>query len=113
MRVAALADGRIRNLAAPVARSSRTPVTASEYIESRTDALVPHGNYFGYHRNPFGFNGREPQGERGPESFRILGLGDSFTFGAVPYPRAYLRFAEACTSPTTPTGTSPATGWLA
>ncbi len=64
-------------------------------MESRPDALIPHGISFGYRRNRFGFNDREPEDEAQRGAFRVVGLGDSFAFGFVPYPRAYLTTAEA------------------
>lgn len=52
----------------------------------------PGQNYFGYRLNSVGFNDTEFTVE--PDKFRIIGLGDSFAFGVVPYPNNYLSQLE-------------------
>lgn len=64
-------------------------------MASRPDVFRPHESALGYYRNRSGFNDREVEDELRPGAFRIVALGDSFTFGFAPYPRAYLTVAEA------------------
>jgi len=95
VRVVSRFDPRTRVLASPHGARHHVPTSAAEFMESRPDALVSHGNSFGYRRNRFGFNDREPEEDSRPGAFRVVGLGDSFAFGMVPYPRSYLTTAEA------------------
>ena len=48
----------------------------------------------GFRLNSKGFKDVEYQKEKKPGTFRILGIGDSFTYGSVPYVNNYLTVAE-------------------
>jgi hypothetical protein len=66
------------------------------YLSAQASALMPHRDFLNYWNNSLGFNDVEftvpkPQGR-----FRIMALGDSFTYGLVPYPDAVMtRLEEA------------------
>ena len=67
--------------------------TLEELLETQP-FLISHTGRFGYWTNSFGFNDQEfevpkPSGRR-----RILALGDSFCYGAVPYPYVVLSKVE-------------------
>lgn len=53
----------------------------------------PHAEYYGYRLNSHGFKDLE-FGKKEEGTYRILGLGDSFAFGVVPYPDNFLTVAE-------------------
>jgi hypothetical protein len=52
-------------------------------------------DYDGFHINSRGFKDVEFQTQKAPDIFRILGIGDSFSFGAVPYPNNYLTLLRS------------------
>lgn len=51
------------------------------------------------HINALGFRDREHPIEKPRGAYRILGIGDSFVYGAVPLEQNFLRVAEACLAP--------------
>ena len=56
--------------------------------------LISHTGRFGYWTNAFGFNDKEFEVPKPPGRTRILALGDSFCYGAVPYPSVVLTLVE-------------------
>ena len=69
--------------------------TLEAYLASRLD-LVPHRDFLNYWNNAFGLNDLEFVVPKPPGRFRIMALGDSFTYGLVPYPDAVMtRLEEA------------------
>ncbi len=69
--------------------------TLEAYLASRPD-LVPHRDFLNYWNNAFGLNDLEFEVPKPPGRFRIMALGDSFTYGLVPYPDAVMtRLEEA------------------
>ena len=65
------------------------------YLASRVD-LVPHRDFLNYWNNAFGLNDVEFVVPKPPGRFRIMVLGDSFTYGSVSYPDAVMtRLEEA------------------
>ena len=65
------------------------------YLASRVD-LVPHRDFLNYWNNAIGLNDVEFEVPKPPGRFRIMALGDSFTYGVVPYPDAAMtRLEEA------------------
>lgn len=55
--------------------------------------VAPHSEYLGFPTNALGFYDTEFT-RAGRGSFRIVGLGDSFAFGVVPYQHNYLTLVE-------------------
>ncbi|ODS84448.1 MAG: hypothetical protein ABS46_03460 [Cytophagaceae bacterium SCN 52-12] len=54
---------------------------------------TPHASIYGYPLNSEGFRDEE-FGPKDKHTYRIVGLGDSFTFGVTPYPQNFLTIAE-------------------
>ena len=80
-----------------VGDAAEQPVLRSleAYLASRVD-LVPHRDFLNYWNNAFGLNDVEFVVPKPPGRFRIMALGDSFTYGSVPYPDAVMtRLEEA------------------
>ena len=63
------------------------------YLASRGD-LVPHRDFLNYWNNAFGLNDVEFVVPKPRGRFRIMALGDSFTYGLVPYPDAVMTRVE-------------------
>ncbi len=55
---------------------------------------VPHSDNYGYKLNSRGFKDVEYQMVKKPDTYRIVGIGDSFTFGVAPYPYNFLTLLE-------------------
>jgi hypothetical protein len=56
--------------------------------------VKPHVSFYGFELNSRGFNDVEFNIHKEPGVYRILGIGDSFAFGVVPYPFNYLTLIE-------------------
>jgi SGNH hydrolase-like domain, acetyltransferase AlgX len=56
--------------------------------------VKPHASFQGFELNSRGFNDVEFKIDKEPGVFRILGIGDSFAFGIVPYRFNYLTLIE-------------------
>jgi lysophospholipase L1-like esterase len=54
----------------------------------------PHAEDYEFKLNSQGFKDVEFNTQKDPQTYRILGIGDSFTFGVVPYPDNYLTVLE-------------------
>jgi hypothetical protein len=96
LRVAAALDPRVRVLATGgAARPAATYVTLEDFIAAQAAYITPHRAWYNHWSNTFGFNDEEfvepkPQGR-----LRVLVVGDSFTFGPVPYPQGVMTLTEA------------------
>ena len=96
VRLAARWSPEIRGLAVPRAeRRPRTFASLEAYLASKPTQVVPHRNWFNYWNNALGLNDVEFTAPKPPGRFRILALGDSFTFGLVPYPHNVMTLLEA------------------
>jgi hypothetical protein len=95
VRLAARWSPRVRDLAVP-ARTREPEAFASleAYLASKPTQVVPHRNWFNYWNNALGLNDVEFARAKPPGRVRILALGDSFTFGLVPYPAAVMTLLE-------------------
>ncbi len=54
----------------------------------------PHATSFGFTHNSYGFKDVEHTVDKPPDVFRILGIGDSFVYGVVPYEHNFLTLLE-------------------
>jgi hypothetical protein len=66
-----------------------------EYLATQSLHLVPHRRWFNYWTNAQGFNDEEFVVPKPAGRFRIMAVGDSFTFGLVPYPQNVMTLVEA------------------
>jgi hypothetical protein len=96
MRVAAAINPHVRVLA--TGRATRRAVhytTLEQFVAAQAAHITPHRRWYNYWSNAFGFHDEEfvepkPAGRR-----RVLVVGDSFTFGPVPYPQGVVTLTEA------------------
>jgi hypothetical protein len=95
VRLAARWSPAVRDLAGPRAkRGPRAFPSLEAYLASQPTQVVPHRNWFNYWNNALGLNDVEFEVPKPPGRFRILALGDSFTFGLVPYPHNVMTLLE-------------------
>ncbi len=95
LRVLALFSPDVRYLAR--ARGSQaTPrfTSLTQYLASKSDSVVPHRTSFNHWTNGLGFHDEEFVVPKPPGRFRIMAVGDSFTYGLVPYPRTAMTLLE-------------------
>jgi hypothetical protein len=96
VRVGAAFDPRVRLLATGrAARPTVTYTTLEQFVRAQAAHITPHRRWYNHWSNAFGFHDEEfvepkPAGRR-----RVLVVGDSFTFGPVPYPQGVVTLAEA------------------
>src|SRR5262245_7162673 len=96
LRVVAALNPGVRFLA--TGRGSRPTVaypTLEAFLASQAAYIAPHKPWYNYWSNTLGFYDEEfvepkPAGRR-----RVLAVGDSFTFGTVPYPLGVSTLTEA------------------
>src|SRR5262249_48082257 len=67
----------------------------AEYLASMPTHVVPHRNWFNYWNNALGLNDEEFVVPKPAGRFRIMALGDSFTYGLVPYPDSVMTVLKA------------------
>jgi hypothetical protein len=95
VRLAARWSPAVRDLAGPRdRRGPRTFASLAAYLASQPTQVVPHRNWFNYWNNALGLNDEEFEVPKPAGRFRILALGDSFTFGLVPYPHTVMTLLE-------------------
>ena len=96
VRLAAWWSPVVRDLAVRRDRPAPRPFTSlSAYLASQPTQVVPHRNWFNYWNNALGLNDEEFEVPKPTGRFRILALGDSFTYGLVPYPHNVMTLLEA------------------
>ena len=96
VRLAARWSPAVRDLAVPRDRRGPRPFASlAAYLASQPTQVVPHRNWFNYWNNALGLNDEEFEVPKPAGRFRILALGDSFTFGLVPYPHTVMTLLEA------------------
>jgi len=95
VRLAAWWSPRVRDLAVPRDRRGAQGFTSlAEYLASQPTQVVPHRDWFNYWNNALGMNAEEFVVPKPSGRFRVLALGDSFTYGIVPYPQAVMTILE-------------------
>jgi hypothetical protein len=96
LRLIAVVSPETRYLSTARGAESRRRFTSlREYLASRTVQVVPHRQWFNYWTNALGFNDEEFTVPKPAGRFRIMAVGDSFTFGLVPYPQNVMTVLEA------------------
>ena len=66
-----------------------------EYLATQPAHVVPHRRWFNHWTNALGFNDEEFTVPKPAGRFRIMAVGDSFTYGLVPYPQNVMTLLEA------------------
>src|SRR5262245_53635080 len=69
--------------------------TLEAYLASQSAQVVPHRDWLNYWTNALGFNDEEFTVPKPAGRFRIMALGDSFTYGLVPYPYTVMTLLES------------------
>jgi hypothetical protein len=96
VRLAARWSPTVQDLAgSPTERASHTFASLEAFLASKPTQVVPHRNWFNYWNNALGLNDGEFEVPKPSGRFRILALGDSFTYGLVPYPHTAMTVLEA------------------
>ena len=95
-RLAADLSPRVAYLAtASMPPSERRFSRLQDYLASKIIVAIPHRNWFNYWTNAVGMNDEEFAVPKPPGRFRIMAVGDSFTYGLVPYPYATMTVVES------------------
>jgi hypothetical protein len=95
LRVAALLDPHVRLLATGGAsRAAVTYASLEEFTAAQAAFIRPHRPWFNYWSNALGFHDEEFVEPKPAGRLRILAVGDSFTFGPVPYPHSVMTLTE-------------------
>jgi hypothetical protein len=96
LRVAAAVDPQVRFLATGRAtRPARTYPTLEAFIAAQAAHVAPHRPWYNHWSNGFGFHDEEFVEPKPAGRLRVLAVGDSFTFGPVPYPQGVMTLTEA------------------
>jgi hypothetical protein len=96
VRLAAVFSFEVRYLATAGRRKGpREFRSLDEYLASPSTHAIPHRNFMNYWANALGLYDEEFVIPKPPGRFRIMALGDSFTYGSVPYPDSVMTLLEA------------------
>jgi hypothetical protein len=95
LRVAAALDGRVRFMATGRAgRPTARYATLEEFLGAEAAHITPHKAWYNHWSNAFGFHDEEFVEPKPAGRFRVLVVGDSFTFAPVPYPQGVVTLTE-------------------
>jgi len=91
-----LAEGSLRAYLALAPDPPGSPYVrdAHAVYRLRPEAILPDSSNCDDHINALGFRDREHAAKKPADTFRVLGIGDSFVYGAVPVAQNFLRIAE-------------------
>jgi len=95
VRAAAHRVPGVRQLATPAGTRVHDPADFAGFRRAYADHLIPHREWRGSRCNALGFHDDDPAPDFPDDGFRVVALGDSFTFGSVPYPQTGIGVAEA------------------
>jgi hypothetical protein len=95
-RLAAWVSPQVQYLAtAGSERPTRSFDTLEAYLATQAAQVVPHRDWLNYWTNALGFNDEEFTVPKPVGRFRIMALGDSFTYGLLPYPYTVMTLLES------------------
>lgn len=95
VRLAAWWIPTVQALASPSSARPRQAYSSMEaLLASHSTHAVPHRNWLNYWNNSLGLNDEEFVVPKPSGRFRIMAVGDSFTFGVVPYPDSAMTVLE-------------------
>jgi SGNH hydrolase-like domain, acetyltransferase AlgX len=96
LRIVAGSSPGVRYLAtAGVPRTAPPLKSLAEYLAWHSDQVQPHRSWLNHWTNSLGLHDQEFTLPKPPGRFRILALGDSFTYGLVPYEDTVMTIVEA------------------
>jgi len=71
------------------------PASLEEYLASKPEPIIPYRRWFNHWTNALGFHDEEFVVPKPAGRFRIMAVGDSFTYGLVPYPQSAMTLVES------------------
>jgi hypothetical protein len=78
-----------------VSRPVAPPVVLEDFIAAQAAYITPHRAWYNHWSNALGFHDEEFVEPKPRGRVRVLAVGDSFTFGLVPYPQGVMTLTEA------------------
>jgi hypothetical protein len=95
VRIGAAISPEVKYLAtAGVAHTPGPFKSLEDFLHIVSPALAPHRVASNYYTNALGFADKEFSLDKAAGTLRIMGIGDSFTFGAVGYPETVLKHVQ-------------------
>ena len=95
LRAIALVSPGVRYLSTARAdRAGPRPDSLEAFLAARPEQIIPYRQWFNHWTNALGFNDEEFVVPKPPGRFRIMAVGDSFTYGLVPYPQSVMTLLE-------------------
>jgi hypothetical protein len=95
VRIAAAMSSDVKYLAtAGVAHTPGPFKSLEDYLSVAAPTLAPHRVLSNYYTNSLGFADEEFSIDKPAGTLRIMGIGDSFTFGAVSHPQNVLKIVQ-------------------
>ena len=95
IRLAGALSPRVRYLATTAAGQPEGRYRSlQDYLAARPEHVVPHRPWFNYWTNALGFHDEEFVVPKPAGRFRVMAVGDSFTYGLVPYPVSVMTVLE-------------------
>jgi hypothetical protein len=96
LRLIALVSPDVRYFSTARAdRPGGRPANLEAYLAGRPEQIIPYRQWFNHWTNALGFNDEEFVVPKPAGRFRIMAVGDSFTYGLVPYPQSVMTLLES------------------